>query len=62
MNINAQIDIEEVKNKTVPILKNHGINRAGLFGSIVRGEMDEHSDIDIYVELPEDKHFGLEFF
>ena len=46
--------IEEVKDKIVKVLKKHGVKRGGLFGSIVRGEMKEDSDIDILVEIEKD--------
>ena len=46
--------IEELKDKIVNVLKKHGAKRGGLFGSIVRGEMKEDSDIDILVEIEED--------
>jgi hypothetical protein len=44
--------IQEVKNKIGPILKQHHVLKAGLFGSLVRGELRHDSDIDILVELP----------
>ncbi len=44
--------IQEVKQTIIPILKKHGVIRASLFGSLVRGEMKKRSDIDILVELP----------
>ncbi len=47
-------NIEEIKKKVIPILQHHGVKRAGLFGSFVRGEMKEDSDIDILVEIEED--------
>ena len=47
--------IEEVRSKIVPILTGHGVVRAAVFGSLVKGEMKEGSDIDILVELPEEK-------
>ena len=46
------MDIEEIKNKILPILKRYGVKRAGVFGSVVRGEATEDSDLDILVELP----------
>ena len=46
--------IEDVKDKIVKVLKNHGVKRGGLFGSLVRGEMKEDSDIDILVEIEKD--------
>ena len=45
--------IEEVKDEIIKVLKKHGVKRGGLFGSIVRGEMKEDSDIDILVEIEE---------
>jgi len=46
--------IEEIKRKILPILKPYGVKRVGLFGSYVRGEMREDSDIDILVEIEKD--------
>jgi predicted nucleotidyltransferase len=48
------ITIDEVKKKVIPILSKHGIKRAGIFGSIVRGEAREDSDIDILVKIEGD--------
>ncbi len=48
------MSIEEVKSKIIPILKQHGATRAGLFGSVVRGEVGDDSDIDILVEIDKD--------
>ncbi len=49
-----KIDIEEIKRKILPILQRYGVKRIGLFGSCVRGEMREDSDIDILVEIEKD--------
>lgn len=46
--------IEEFKQKILPILHRYNIKKAGLFGSCVRGEMSETSDIDILVEIEDD--------
>ena len=46
-----KIDIEEIKRKILPILQIYGVKKIGLFGSFVRGEMREDSDIDILVEI-----------
>ena len=46
--------IEDIKRKTLPILQRYGVKRVGLFGSCVRGEMREDSDIDILVEIEKD--------
>lgn len=50
-----KINIDEIKNKVVPILKNAGVIRSSIFGSYVRGEQKEDSDIDILVEFPKGK-------
>ena len=47
-------NIEEIKQKILPILHRCGAQRAGLFGSCVRDEMRKDSDIDILVEIPKD--------
>ena len=43
--------IEEIKGKILSILKRYKVKRAGIFGSVVRGEENEESDIDILVEI-----------
>lgn len=50
--------IDSIKDKVIPILKRHNVKRASLFGSVVRGEAREDSDVDILVELPK----GLSLF
>jgi len=44
--------IEEIKEKTLPILKSAGATRAAIFGSYARGEAGQDSDIDMLVDLP----------
>lgn len=51
--------LDEIKAKTLPILKQANIKKAAIFGSYARGDFDEKSDIDILVEPPE--NMGLEF-
>ena len=50
-------EIETIKDffKTRPVLK------AYLFGSYIRGEADEKSDIDILVDLDYSQKIGLQF-
>ncbi len=43
--------INKIIDTIVPILKKRGATRAALFGSIVRGDFKENSDIDILVDL-----------
>lgn len=42
--------INEIRNKTTPIAKAHGIGRMSLFGSYARGEAKEDSDVDLYID------------
>ncbi len=53
-----QLTIDEIKEKAVPILKGAGVIRSSVFGSYVRGEAREDSDIDILVDFPK----GLSLF
>ncbi len=46
--------IEKIKQKILPILQRYGVKRAGLFGSFVRRETREGSDVDILVEIDKD--------
>ena len=48
-----EITLEELKNKIRPVLAKYSVNKAAIFGSFVRGEIKEGSDIDILVELLE---------
>jgi len=43
--------INTITNKILPALKKYPIARAGLFGSVVRGDNNVDSDIDILVEF-----------
>ena len=43
--------MQSVRDTILEILKENGVKRAAFFGSIVRGEMDEESDIDILIEF-----------
>ena len=42
---------QEIIATTARVLRNHGVRRAALFGSLVRGEATPHSDIDLLVEM-----------
>ena len=43
--------IEEIKKKAIPVFKQYGVEYAGVFGSVARGEDAEKSDIDLLVEI-----------
>lgn len=43
--------IQAVRDKIRGILRKNGVKRAAFFGSIVRDEMTDESDIDILIEF-----------
>lgn len=61
----TKANLDEIKNKALPLLKEAGVTRSSLFGSYVRGENREDSDIDMLVDFPRGKGLfefvGLQF-
>ena len=55
----TQANLDEIKRKALPILKEAGVTRSSLFGSYARGENKATSDIDFLVELPNASLFDL---
>jgi predicted nucleotidyltransferase len=47
--------LEEIRQKILPVLQRHDVTRAAIFGSFVRGENKEGSDLDILVEFSGEK-------
>lgn len=45
-------NLEEIKKKAIPILKEAGVTRSAIFGSYVRGDITKDSDVDMLVEVP----------
>jgi hypothetical protein len=43
--------MQAVRDAVIEILRENEVKRAAFFGSIVRGEMNEKSDIDILIEF-----------
>ena len=48
--MSVRLTVAAVGKMIRPILKAHGIVRAGLFGSLVRGELKKGSDIDVVIQ------------
>ncbi len=48
-------DIYQIKEKVLPILIEEGVTKSSLFGSCVRDDFNESSDIDMLVEYPRGK-------
>ena len=42
--------VSEIRDKILNILRYNNVKRASLFGSVVRGELSDDSDIDILIE------------
>ncbi len=51
----VNVELEEIKNKIIPLLQHNDVKRASFFGSFVRGEEKDESDIDILVEFEGEK-------
>ena len=45
------LSVAEIRQRILPVLRNHGITRAGIFGSVARGNATIESDVDILIEL-----------
>jgi uncharacterized protein len=48
-------EIANIKEKILPILKENKVSRAGIFGSIARGEQKKNSDVDILIEIKDNR-------
>ena len=42
--------LQEIKDIVIPIAKTYGVRKVGIFGSYARGDANENSDVDIYIE------------
>jgi len=47
----TKVHFNEMKKIHIAVLRKHRVKRAALFGSIVRGEDNEESDIDLLIEF-----------
>ncbi len=43
-------------------IRNYGVSRIGLFGSYVRGDQEENSDIDLIVQFKKGEKSYMKFF
>ena len=44
-------ELNEIGTRVLPALRRHGVVRAGIFGSVARGEARSGSDLDVLVEF-----------
>jgi len=56
---NLERIISILKEHKAELKEKYGVKEIGIFGSYVRGEYKEKSDIDILVEFEEDAKIGL---
>lgn len=49
--VKNKLQIDEIKRKIIPILKDYNVTKAGIFGSYARGEQNKRSDIDILIKI-----------
>lgn len=47
---------QEIKNNLTVFLKNRGVLKASVFGSIARNDFTDNSDIDLILQLDKDKN------
>lgn len=45
--------VQELKERIAPVLREHGVRRAAIFGSTARGEDRPGSDLDLLVDFEE---------
>jgi predicted nucleotidyltransferase len=55
------MNIETIREISVPILKRNGVQRAYIFGSFARGDQTDESDIDISAMVFRKKREDLRF-
>ena len=53
-NSSTKTDILEKLEDNITTIKKFGVKRIGLFGSAVRGELKDESDIDLIIEFEEE--------
>ncbi len=46
------MSIQSIQQSALPIFQKYDIRKASLFGSVLRGEDTEKSDIDVLVDMP----------
>ena len=51
----SNIEVESIKKKIIPILRDNKVSKAGIFGSFGRGYQKKRSDVDILVEIPDNR-------
>ncbi|AKG53146.1 nucleotidyltransferase [Dehalogenimonas sp. WBC-2] len=50
------LTVKDLKSRLLPVLKQHNVARAAVFGSVATGTATETSDLDILVEFQGEKN------
>ncbi len=58
----SEFKIDIPQDKIEDFCRRHRIRKLALFGSVLRDDFDEHSDIDVLVEFEPGTAVGLNFF
>jgi uncharacterized protein len=53
--VKEQPTLEHIIQQILPVLKQAEVKKAALFGSYVRGDNNENSDVDILIDFPREK-------
>lgn len=53
--MNSMNDFDRAKKKILAVIRRHGVAKAGIFGSLARGQAKKSSDIDLLVEFKSSK-------
>lgn len=56
---NLSPDLQDLAQRLLPVLRRYGVVRAGIFGSVARGEARPDSDLDLLVEYQADTTLSL---
>jgi hypothetical protein len=60
--LNSQVQIRFPKERIAEFCRKHHIKRLAIFGSVLRSDFRDDSDIDVLVEFDPDHIPGLAFF
>lgn len=53
---------DDLKKKILSVIQSYPISRAGVFGSVVRGEATDNSDIDLLIEVQPQAGFNFDHY
>ena len=42
--------VEEIREKVTPVARKYGVDSVSVFGSYARGNADDNSDVDLYID------------